>query len=183
MGRRGGPPPPPRHLVASPREWCLPGWWLLRKEAPRPPSDHPMPAAIGPRSKWIFCNCPLQISQEEKSPSTHLYTEKLYTAQISETGVLQMAGVSKCKRKWKLCRREKKKKGILVINVVLDMLRGESYLLKENQRENIGVREHNGNSLLGGKKIHFRYLNQSCPKWNTVWATHLILKLQVKRDR
>ena len=36
-------------------------------------------------------------------------TQKLYPAQISEAGVLQKAGVSKCKRKWKLCGREKNK--------------------------------------------------------------------------
>ena len=45
-----------------------------------------------------------------------------------------------------------------MINVVLDMLRGESYLLKENERENTGVREHSGNSLLGKKnKKNFQF--------------------------
>lgn len=48
-------------------------------------------------------------------------------------------------------RVEGKKIKELVINVVLDMLRGESHLLKENQRENTGVREHSGNSLLRKK--------------------------------
>lgn len=51
----------------------------------------------------------------------------------------------------------------LVINFVLDMLRGESDLLKENKRENTGVRRHNGNLLLSkkGKKSLFVILDIS----------------------
>ena len=40
----------------------------------------------------------------------------------------------------------------MVINFILDMLREESDLLKENKRENTGVRRHNGNSLLSKKE-------------------------------
>lgn len=53
----------------------------------------------------------------------------------------------------------------MVINFVLDMLRGESDLLKENKRENTGVRRHNGNSLLSKKKTKVcnpRHIDQRC---------------------
>lgn len=49
-----------------------------------PPGDHPRPraqsTAMVSRSRWIFSNRPLQVSQEEKSPSTHLYTEILHSS-------------------------------------------------------------------------------------------------------
>jgi len=46
----------------------------------------------------------------------------------------------------------------LVINVVLDMLRGEPYLLRENQRENTGVRGHSGISFLRQMFWYLEYL-------------------------
>lgn len=51
-----------------------------------------------------------------------------------------------------------------MINFILDMLSGESDLLKENKRENTGVRRHNGNSLLSKNKFicNSRYFDQRC---------------------
>lgn len=116
-----------------------------RKEAPRtaqrpPKAPRPGPQQWFPGVSGSSVIIPFRFLKKRKVQA-HSCTQKFYTAQIPETGILQMAGVSKCKRKWKLCRRGKKIKE-LVINVVLDMLHGESHLLKENQRENTGVREH-----------------------------------------
>lgn len=107
-------------------------WDSAQKEAPgtaqRPPeAPRPSPQQWFPGVSRSSVIIPFRFLRKRKVQA-HICTQKFYTAQVPETGVLQMAGVSKCKRKRKLCRREKKIKGV-VINVVLDMLHGESYFI------------------------------------------------------
>ena len=82
------------------------------KESPRttqgpPNAPNPGPQQQIPGVSGSSVIAPFRFLGKRKVQA-HICTQKLYTAQISEAGVLQMAGVSKCKRKWKLCRREKK---------------------------------------------------------------------------
>lgn len=90
---------------------CIRGTWLiplgmeLRVFAGRaqgPPRDTEARRRVrssGSQSEWTFCNHPLQISQEERSPSTHLYTQKFYTAHTPDMCTAD-AGLAGVKENW-----------------------------------------------------------------------------------